>query len=253
MERLNKVLARAGLASRRGADRLIEEGRVTVNGRVVRELGGQVDPVRDAIKVDGRRIPPAPTQHAYFVLYKPRGYVTTMSDPQSRPTVRELIRAIRHRVFPVGRLDFDSEGLLLLTDDGELARDLMHPGSGVLKTYAVKVRGEPGERALARLRAGVELREGPALPARARVTRRGPNSWLEISVVEGRKHQVRRMLEAVGHPVLKLKRIRYAGLTLRGLQPGGLRRLGADEIDKLRRAARPGRRNEGGDTRPGVS
>ena len=240
MERLNKVLARAGLASRRGADRLIEEGRVTVNGRVVQELGTQVEPARDAIKVDGRRLPPAPASHTYIMLNKPRGCVTTLSDPQGRPTVRDLLRGVRARVFPVGRLDFDSEGLLLLTDDGELARDLMHPGSGVSKTYAAKVRGMPSEQELARLRSGVALPEGRALPAKVRLLRRGPKPWLEVDVVEGRKHQVKRMLLAVGHPVLKLKRIRYAGLTLGDLLPGRLRRLRAEEVEKLRRAIRSG-------------
>jgi len=236
MERLNKVLARAGLASRRAADRLIAEGRVTVNGRVVRELGTHVDPRRDAIKVDGRRLPAAPERYSYVMLNKPRGYVTTLSDPQGRPTVRELLRGVRGRLFPVGRLDFDSEGLLLLTDDGDLARDLMHPRSGVTKTYAAKVRGMPAPEALARLRAGAPLREGPALPAQVEVLRGGRNPWLEVSVVEGRKHQVRRMLEAVGHPVLRLKRIRYAGLALEDLRPGRLRHLRGEEVARLRRA-----------------
>jgi len=240
MERLNKVLARAGLASRRAADRLIEEGRVTVNGRIVRELGTRVDAERDAIKVDGRRIPQAPSSHTYVLLNKPRGYVTTLSDPEGRPTVRELLHGVRGRVFPVGRLDFDSEGLLLLTDDGALARDLMHPRSGVTKTYAAKVRGAPGPEALARLRAGVPLEEGRTLPARVAVARRGPNPWLEVSVVEGRKHQVRRMLQAVGHPVLRLKRIRYAGLSLGSLRPGRLRHLSDEEVAMLRRVVRPG-------------
>lgn len=237
MERLNKVLARAGLASRRTADRLIAEGRVTVNGRAVREPGTRVDPARDAIKVDGRRLPQAPARHTYVMLNKPRGYVTTLSDPQGRPTVGELLRGVRGRLFPVGRLDFDSEGLLLLTDDGDLARDLMHPRSGVTKTYAAKVRGTPGPDALARLRAGVPLREGRALPAQVGLLRRGENPWLEVSVVEGRKHQVRRMLQAVGHPVLKLKRIRYAGLALGDLRTGRLRHLRGEEVERLRRAA----------------
>lgn len=248
MERLNKVLGRAGVSSRRGADRLIEEGRVTVNGRVVRELGTRVDPARDAIKVDGRRVAAAPATHTYLMLNKPRGCVTTLSDPQGRPTVRELLRGVRGRVFPVGRLDFDSEGLLILTDDGELARDLMHPRSGVPKTYSAKVRGIPSEQTLARLRGGVALGEGRALPAKVRLVRRGQNPWLEVEVVEGRKHQVRRMLAAVGHPVLKLKRIRYAGLVLGDLAAGKLRRLRAGEVERLRRAVRsapPGRGRRG--------
>lgn len=238
MERLNKVLARAGVSSRRGADRLIEEGRVTVNGSVVRELGARVEP-DDAVKVDGRRLPDAPAQHTYLVLNKPRGYVTTLSDPEGRPTIRSFLRGIRTRVYPVGRLDFNSEGLLLLTDDGELARDLMAPRSHVEKLYKVKVRGCPGRPALDRLRQGVRWEGRKSLPAtRVRIVQPGSNAWLEIGVVEGRKHQVRRMLEAVGHQVVKLKRIGYGGLPLGGLEPGAVRLLGGEEIERLRRAIR---------------
>lgn len=249
MERLNKVLARAGVASRRGADLLIEQGRVTVNGAVVRELGVRIDPGRDAVKVDGRRIPKIPEWHTYLMLNKPRGYVTTLSDPEGRPTVGEFLRGVRGRVYPVGRLDFHSEGLLVLTDDGELARDLMHPRSHVPKTYAVKVRGAPGPEALARLRDGFPLEGKRTLPARVSLTKRGTNAWIEITIVEGRKHQVRRMLQAVGHPVLKLKRVAYGGLGLGDLRPGRLRPLGAEEVAHLKRAVgsgpRPGRRRGG--------
>jgi pseudouridine synthase len=237
MERLNKVLARAGVASRRAADRMIAEGRVTVNGAVVRELGVRVDPVKDAIKVDGTRIPPIPESHTYLMLNKPRGCVTTLSDPEGRPTIKDFLGGLRARVYPVGRLDFNSEGLLLLTDDGDLARELMHPGRGVEKTYAVKVRGTPIGETLRRLRAGIRIEGRMTLPARVAVEKPGSNSWLRVTVVEGRKHQVRRMLQAVGHPVLKLKRIRYGGLDLGDLPPGGVRSLTAEQVAKLRRAA----------------
>jgi len=235
-ERLNKVLSRAGIASRRAADQMIAEGRVQVNGQVVSELGHKVDPHRDAIKVDGKRIPAAPQTHTYLMLNKPKGYVTTLSDPQDRPTIQDLLRGVRTRVYPVGRLDFQTEGLLLLTDDGDLTRDLMHPGSGVTKTYSAKVRGTPEPAGLERLRRGVRIDGKATLPADVTVKRRGPNSWLEVSVVEGRKHQVRRMLQAIGHPVLKLRRVRYGGLELGKLPTGGLRPLTSSELARLKRA-----------------
>lgn len=237
-ERLNKVLARAGVASRRGADELIRAGRVKVNGSVVRELGTSVDPGHDAIKVDGKRVATVPRSHTYLMLNKPKGYLTTLSDPEDRPTIRDLLRGIRTRVYPVGRLDFQTEGLLLLTDDGDLARDLMHPGSGVTKTYAAKVRGTPTAESLERLRRGVAFEGRRTLPARVSVKRAGRNCWLEIGIVEGRKHQVRKMLIAIGHPVLKLRRVRYDGLSLRGLAAGAVRPLTGAEISLLRRAAR---------------
>ena len=236
-ERLNKVLARAGVASRRGADRLIAEGRVTVNGAVVRRLGSCVDPRNDAIKVDGRSIPRAARAHTYLALNKPRGFVTTLSDPQGRPTVRDLLRGVRGRVFPIGRLDLNSEGLLLFTDDGDLAVGLMSPASGVPKTYAVKVQGRVGAQELARLSRGVRLDGRMTLPARVALLRAGDNSWLEVTIVEGRKHQVRRMLLAVGHPVLKLRRVCYDGVELGALPRGKWRRLTPSEVERLRRAA----------------
>jgi len=235
-ERLNKVLSRAGVASRRAADQLIVEGRVQVNGQVICELGHKVDPQRDAIKVDGKRIPAAPSSHTYLMLNKPKGYVTTLSDPHDRPTIQDLLRGVRTRVYPVGRLDFQTEGLVLLTDDGDLARDLMHPGSGVTKTYSAKVRGTPEPGELERLRRGVRIDGKATLPAEVALKRRGSNSWLEVSVVEGRKHQVRRMLQAIGHPVLKLRRVRYDGLELGKLPTGGLRPLTSTELARLRRS-----------------
>lgn len=239
MERLQKVLARAGLASRRAAEGLITAGRVTVNGTAVTRLGTQVDPERDAIKVDGVRVKASPEPPLYLMLHKPRGVVTTLSDPEGRPTVRDYLRGVRGRIFPVGRLDFASEGLLLLTSDGALARDLMHPSRGVAKTYAAKVRGTPSPDALKRLTAGVVVEGRKTLPARVRVLEAGANAWVEITVVEGRKHQVRHMLDAVGHRVQRLRRIRYGGVELGILRPGALRALTAREVERLRRAVKP--------------
>ena len=238
--RLNKALAQAGVASRRGADRLIESGSVIVNGQVVRELGTQIDPDQDAIKVDGKRIPTRPKSHLYYMLNKPDGYVTTLSDPEGRPTVKDLLPAGSRRMFPVGRLDYHSEGLLILTDDGDLARNLMHPSRGVPKVYSTKVRGNPPEEALNRLRKGVLLDGKRTAPARIRFEKRSANSWLRITIHEGRKHQIRRMFDAIGHRVLRLKRIGYAGIDLKDLPAGEARALTEKELRKLRDAIKSG-------------
>lgn len=235
-ERLQKVLAQAGVASRRSAERLIVEGRVSVNGAVTVVLGTKIDPEHDVVRVDGKPIPRRPVVKTYILLNKPRGYVTTLRDPEGRPTVRDLLRGVRARVFPVGRLDYDSEGLLLLTDDGNLARDLMHPSSGVSKTYLVKVRGEPAPETLRSLESGIPIGGRRTLPARVRISRRGDNCWLEVDLVEGRNRQVRRMLEAVGHPVMRLRRVGYGGLTLGNLVAGRFRSLTPGELQRLRRA-----------------
>jgi len=235
-ERLQKVLAHAGIASRRAAERLMLAGRVTVNGKIATELGVKVYPQRDAIKVDGHRIGPAPSRRTYLAFHKPRGVVTTMSDPEGRPTVRDYLRGVRPRLFPVGRLDYDSEGLLLLTDDGTLARDLMHPSRGVEKTYAVKVKGQPENDVIIRLRRGVTVEGRRTGPAQVRIVRRGDNAWLQVTIAEGRNRQVRKMLQAVGHPVQRLRRIRYGGVELGALPVGGLRALTEAEIAQLRRA-----------------
>lgn len=219
---------------------MIAEGRVTVNGETVSDLGRQVDPRHDAIKLDGKRIPAAPTAHTYLMLHKPRGYMTTVSDPEQRSTVMGLISGIRARVYPVGRLDFLTEGLLLLTDDGDLARDLTHPRSGVPKTYSAKVHGLPEREKLERLRRGITLDGRRTLPARVSVSRRGRNSWIDVVITEGRKHQVRRMFDAIGHPVLKLKRIRYDGVELGSLPSGTFRALSQTEIQRLRKAVGTG-------------
>ena len=226
--RLNAFLARAGVASRRGADELIRSGRVRVNGEPG-ELGTFVER-GDVVELDGRRLEPEPL--VYVLLHKPAGVVTTARDPQGRPTVVGLVGHER-RVVPVGRLDADTTGALLLTNDGPLAHRLMHPRYEVDKVYEAEVEGEPNDEALARLAEGVELEDGVTAPAR--VQRLGP-SRVEVTIHEGKKHQVKRMLEAVGHPVRRLHRREYAGLTLEGLAPGEWRELTQDERRALRRS-----------------
>jgi 23S rRNA pseudouridine2605 synthase len=232
LERLHKVLAGRGVASRRAAERLIEQGRVRVNGTVITRQGTKVDPRHDVIAVDGRRLAAAPAQRTYLMVHKPRGFVTTLSDPEGRPTVLDLLRGVGRRVFPVGRLDFDSEGLLLVTDDGSLARELMHPGNGVPRTYRVQARGEPGPDVLARLTRGVRLDGRKTQPAKVQVVPGG--RWIEITLTEGRNRQVRRMFEAVGHPVKRLRRVSYGGVHLGRLPKGTLRALTPPEVALLR-------------------
>jgi 23S rRNA pseudouridine2605 synthase len=229
--RLNAYLARAGVASRRGADELIRAGRVRVNGEPG-ELGTFVER-GDVVELDGRRLESEPL--IYVLLHKPAGVVTTARDPQGRPTVVGLV-GHEQRVVPVGRLDADTTGALLLTNDGPLAHRLMHPRYEVDKVYEAEVEGEPDDAALARLAEGVELDDGVTAPAGVR--RLGP-SRIELTIHEGRKHQVKRMLEAVGHPVRRLHRREYAGLTLEGLAPGEWRELTADEITGLQHLHRP--------------
>jgi pseudouridine synthase len=240
MDRLQKVLAHAGVASRRAAERLIVEGRVTVNGQVVTELGTRVDAERDAIKVDGKRLRGVPDVRTYLVLHKPRGYVTTLSDPEGPPTVRDLIKGVKVRVYPVGRLDFHSEGLLILTDDGELARDLMDPRCRVPKVYHVKIQGSPTTASLERLRRGVLLDGRRTRPATVKRLRPGQNPWLELSIMEGRNRQIRRMCLAVGHRVAKLRRVRIGPVEIGRLAPGEHRPVTADELERLRHAVRAG-------------
>jgi pseudouridine synthase len=226
--RLNAFLARAGVASRRRADEMIKAGRVTVNGDP-----GQLNTVvgaRDRVEVDGREVQRQPLR--YVLLHKPAGVVTTARDPQGRPTVVELVPD-EPRVVPVGRLDVDTTGALLLTNDGELAHRLAHPRYGVEKTYVAEVEGDPDEDALQRLRDGIELDDGPTAPAPARRLGRGR---VELVLHEGRKHQVKRMLAAVGNPVRSLHRSAYAGLTLAGLEPGECRDLDPSEVERLRHA-----------------
>ena len=225
--RLNAYLARAGVASRRKADELIKAGRVTVNG-TPGELNTFVAK-RDRVELDGRRLARQPL--GYVLLHKPAGAVTTTSDPQGRPTIVELVSYYKTRVVPVGRLDADTTGALLLTNDGDLAHRLAHPRYEVEKVYEAEVEGEPTDETLQQLERGVELDDGPTAPARAR--RLAP-SRIELAIHEGRKHQVKRMLAAVGHPVVRLHRSRYAGLTLKGLGPGESRELTGTEVERLR-------------------
>jgi 23S rRNA pseudouridine2605 synthase len=228
--RLNAYLARAGVASRRGAENLIRAGRVRVNGEVA-ALATFVEP-GDRVELDGRAL--AMEQLAYVLLHKPDGVVTTASDPHGRPTVVQLV-GVPQRVVPVGRLDADTTGALLLTNDGPLAHRLMHPRYQVDKVYEAEVEGEPDDEALRRLAEGVDLDDGPTAPAGVR--RLGP-SRLELTLHEGRKHQVKRMCEAVGHPVRRLHRSAYAGLTLGAVGPGEWRELTQDELAALRAATR---------------
>lgn len=228
--RLNAYLARAGVASRRRADELIEAGRVTVNG-APGALSTRVQR-GDRVEVDGRRVALEPL--TYVLLHKPAGVVTTARDTHGRPTVVGLV-GHRHRIVPVGRLDADTTGALLLTNDGELAHRLAHPRYGVEKVYVADVEGVPSTAALATLRGGVELEDGRTAPARARVlARSAEGASLELVLHEGRKHQVKRMCDAVGHPVRRLHRSRYAGLGLEGLPPGRWRELERDEVQRLR-------------------
>jgi 23S rRNA pseudouridine2605 synthase len=229
--RLNAYLARAGVASRRGAEDLIRAGRVRVNGKVA-GVATFVER-RDTVEVDDARVEPEPL--TYVLLHKPSGVVTTARDPHGRPTVVGLVGHER-RVVPVGRLDADSTGALLLTNDGPLAHRLMHPRYEVDKVYEAEVEGELHEADLVRLREGIDLEDGPAAPARAELI--GPTR-VRLTIHEGRKHQVKRMLQAVGHPVRRLHRSSYAGLTLDGLEPGHWRELTVDEITSLHAPGRP--------------
>lgn len=238
MERIQKILSQAGVASRRAAEQLMLDGRITVNGVTVRELGTKADPARDDVRVDGRRVK-APARRRYLLLNKPRGYVTTRSDPQRRPTVIDLLAGVRDYVYPVGRLDFDSEGLLILTNDGELAALLTHPRHGVARVYEARVLGAPDDHDCDRLARGVTIDGRRA--AAAEVERLGP-SHLRITVHEGRNRQVRRMCEAIGHPVEQLRRVAIGPIRDPKLRPGAWRDLRDEEVDRLRRAARPGDR-----------
>lgn len=237
-ERLQKIIAHAGFASRREAETMIREGRVTVNGRVVTELGTKADAARDHIKVDGKLITEA-EKHRYILLYKPKEVMTTVADPQGRRTVIDLIRGIRERIYPVGRLDFHSEGLVLLTNDGELAFKVSHPKHGSVKTYHVKVRGVPQERIVDKLQRGITLDGKRTLPCemeRMKTTGKNEdegNSWFEVKLREGRTQQIRKMFQAVGHPVAKLRRVAIGPLSDPKLTPGVWRELTPREVKQL--------------------
>jgi len=262
-ERLQKIIAAAGIASRRKVEELIAAGLVSVNGQTVTELGTKADPLVDHIKVNGRAIGTA-ERHVYLLLNKPKGYVTTVTDPEGRPTVLDLVRGVKARVYPVGRLDYLSEGLLLLTNDGELAQKLTHASSHVPKTYLVKVSGKPSDSAVSKLRMGVllpaeqaplkspEAKQNPpsarrrskavhTAPVRIRLVRESANPWYEITLIEGRNRQIRRMFQQVGHQVEKIKRVRYGPLEL-DVEPGKVRQLTMDEVKQLKSVTSPPRR-----------
>jgi 23S rRNA pseudouridine2605 synthase len=238
MERLQKILARAGLASRREAERWILEGRITVNGTVVRKLGSQADPGKDSIKVDGKRIKPVAAP-LYYAFHKPPGIITTLNDPERRPDLTPYLAHLgeKRRVFPVGRLDYNTTGILLLTNDGELALRLTHPRFGVKKIYRVKLSACPTEEDLAHLRKGIRLDDGMTAPARVRIVEKlKKNAWVEIELHEGRRREVRRMFEALGYFVEKLIRVRFGPVSLGTLAPGTLRPLSQIEVQSLKRA-----------------
>jgi 23S rRNA pseudouridine2605 synthase len=235
-ERLQKYLAAAGVASRRKAEELIQAGRVQVNSVTVRELGTKVEPGKDLVTVDGKLAEPSGAR-AYYLLYKPSGCVTTASDPEGRPTALDYLRGVRERVFPVGRLDWDAEGAVLFTDDGELANRLAHPRYGHRRTYLVKVKGDPAPEALLRMTAGVRLEDGPARALEAAVHEHAEkNVWVRVVVGEGRYHLVKRLCEAVGLQVQRLFRPEFGGVTVEGLRPGAFRPLAAAEVRRMQQA-----------------
>ena len=268
-ERLQKIIAAAGVASRRKAEELITSGRVQVNGKMVTELGTKADPEQDHIRVDGKLLR-GPERHVYLVLNKPKGYVTTVTDPEGRPTVMNLVRGVGARVYPVGRLDYLSEGLLLMTNDGALVARLMHASSKVPKTYWVKVSGTPPEEAIEKLRRGIVLSPAPrrkreqnshpvspkpgttrveqpqkrrgekavkTAPAKIRLLKQAANPWYEVTLIEGRNRQIRRMFEQVGHHVEKIKRVRYGPLEL-DVESGRFRPLTVAEVGRLKAAVK---------------
>ena len=233
-ERIQKILSKCGIASRRRAEDMILEGRVTVNGKIA-VLGMKADFQKDHIKVNGKLIRGFENK-VYIILNKPGKCITSLHDPEGRPTVKEFLRGVKGKVFPVGRLDYDAEGLLLMTNDGELAHAILHPKGEVTKTYLVKVKGMLEEKNIRMLKKGVTLRDGITAPAKVKKVRKEKvNSWLEITIHEGRKHQVKRMFDKVGHPVLKLKRIKIDGLTLGNLPSGTYRHLSTDEVMRLKK------------------
>jgi 23S rRNA pseudouridine2605 synthase len=249
-ERLQKIIAAAGIASRRHAEEMIQQGRVSVNGQIVSELGSKADPERDHIKVDGKLLH-GPERHLYLMLNKPKGYVTTVTDPEHRPTIMELIPRVGARVYPAGRLDYNSEGLLLLTNDGPLVERLTHASSHLPKTYLVKVSGQPAAADIERLRRGVTLpparvpgklvrrdaKPVKTAPARIRTFREAENPWYEVTLIEGRNRQIRRMFEVIGHHVEKIRRIQYGPLAL-DVEPGKYRELTPREVDRLKAAVK---------------
>src|SRR3954464_7148922 len=242
-ERLQKIIAAAGIASRRKSEELITGGLVSVNGTVVTELGTKADPDTDHIRVNGKLLKGA-QRHVYYMMNKPKGHVTTVDDPQGRPTVMDLLRNVGVRVYPVGRLDYASEGLLLFTNDGDLAHKLTHASSHVPKTYVVKISGVAKEEEIQKLREGVFIREGDdprsrkfrTAPAKINLIKESDNPWYEVTLIEGRNRQIRKMFDAVGHYVEKIRRVKYGPLVL-DVEPGQLRQLDEQEVRALQMAA----------------
>ncbi len=231
--RIQKFLAQIGVASRRRAEELIKEGRVTVNGKVA-EIAMRIDPSECHIKVDGKLLT-SPEQRVYYLFYKPVGVVSTLTDPEGRACLSDFIGRIKYRLFPVGRLDFNSEGLMILTNDGDLANRILHPSRKIPKTYHVKVSDEPSEASIERLCKGIWLEEGKTAPAKVKMLRKtSSNVWLEMVLYEGRKRQIRRMIEGIGHSVLKLRRVKINGLSLNKLKPGELREMTEEELKRLK-------------------
>jgi 23S rRNA pseudouridine2605 synthase len=234
LERIQKILAKAGIASRREAERMVIEGRVAVNGRVIDALGFKADPLKDHIKVDGKRLTHFEPK-VILLLNKPRGYLSTVKDPQGRPTVMDLLKKMRWRIYPVGRLDFDAEGLLLLTNDGDLAHLLSHPRFSIPRTYWVKVGGVPDDERLKQLKRGVMLEDGKASVVSFSILRQGEkNSWIRVVVTEGRNRLVKRIFSAIGYSVLKLKRVGFGPIQLGNLPIGQFRYLTPEEITELK-------------------
>lgn len=241
LTRLNKFLAHAGVCSRREADRWIVEGRVSVNGKVVLELGEKIDPARDRVVAGGKPVKAEEERTVYILLNKPAGRVVSVKDSFGRPTVMELLLHVPARVYPVGRLDLDTEGALLLTNDGDLALRLAHPRFGVVKIYEVRVEGEPGAGDLDKVRRGIFLEGRKTAPARVQVLRRGHrHTTLKVEIHEGRKREIRKLFEAVGYPVAGLVRVDFAGLTLEGLKTGQWRYLKTAEVQRLKKLVGPG-------------
>ncbi|AIF51563.1 pseudouridine synthase Rsu [Pelosinus sp. UFO1] len=234
MERLQKVISQAGVASRRESEKIIQQGRVTVNGKVVTEMGTKVTPGKDRIMVDGKPI--AGEKLVYILLYKPKGILTTLKDPQDRKTVASLVSDITQRIYPVGRLDYNTEGLLLLTNDGALTHALIHPSKKIDKTYIAKVAGRPSQEKLDLLRVGIQLEDGMTAPAVINMIdfdRERNMTSLQITIHEGKNRQIRRMFEAIGSDVKQLKRVQFAFLTLEGLRRGSYRHLLPQEVEAL--------------------
>lgn len=227
-----KIISQAGVTSRRKAEDLIREGRVRINGKTVFELGTKADPDRDTIDVDGKRIEPKQPKIS-VLLNKPDGYITSLRDPEGRPTVKKLVDKIPIRLYPVGRLDYHTEGLLIMTNDGDLAQKIEHPSHALEKLYLAKVKGVPEENKINKLRAGIILEGRKTLPAKIKIIETRKNAWLEITIQEGRQNQIRNMFEEIGHPVLKLKRVAIGAIRDDSLKPGEYRMLKPQEIKIL--------------------